>query len=98
MDKLLKLLAVEPGDAFVLYGLAQEYGNRGEHAAAVSYYDRCLAADGTYLYAYYHKAYALNQLGKSAEARATTEAGIAAARAAEDAKALSELQGLLAII
>src|SRR5438552_3153283 len=56
LDKLRKILAAEPTDAFTLYGVAQEYAKAGDTASAVEFYNRCLAADPAYCYAYYHKA------------------------------------------
>lgn len=92
---LQKLLAKDPADPFVLYGLAQEYAKKGDHAAAVGFYDRCLAADPAYCYAYFHKARSLEALGKVPEALETLARGVAAARAAQDGHALSELSGYL---
>lgn len=98
LDKLLKILDADPNDAFVLYGIAQEYGNRGELARAVEFYDRCIAADAAYVYGYYHKAQALRQLGRTADARTTAREGLKAATAAQDAKGIDELQGLMGIL
>jgi tetratricopeptide (TPR) repeat protein len=95
LDKLLKMLEAEPNDAFVLYGIAQEHANAERWAEAVSFYDRCIAADGGYLYAYYHKASAQLEMGDVAAAAKTLEAGLARARAVGDAKAQSEMQTLL---
>lgn len=93
--QLETLLRDDPQDAFVLYGLAQEYAKRGDTAQAVSFYDRCLAADPMYLYAYYHKARALQQAGQSQEALATVKAGLENASRAQDAHAADELSTLL---
>lgn len=95
LDQLLKLLAAEPDDPFVLYGIAQEHAKAERHHDAVSFYDRCLAADPTYLYGYYHKAVSLIDLGDHAAARQTLDTGITAARVARDSKALNELTALL---
>ncbi len=92
--QLERLLAVDPHDAFVLYGLAQEYAKAGQDTRAIEFYDRCLAADPTYCYAYYHKARVQADAGQTAPALATIQAGIAVARKAADATALSELQAL----
>lgn len=89
------MLAAEPGDPFVLYGLAQEYAKAGDMARAVETYDRCLAADPHYCYAYFHKARALESLGRTADAVATLTAGIDAARRAADAHAEGELRAYL---
>lgn len=95
LEQLEKLLAADPSDTFVLYGLAQEHAKRGEFSRAVEFYDRCLQVDPAYCYAYFHKARALQSQGNVAEALAAVQAGIAKARATGDAHAASELSGLL---
>lgn len=97
LNKLLKILAAEPGDAFTLYGIAQEYSRQGEEGLerAVEYFDRCLAADPGYCYAYYHKAKVLADHGRTDDAVSVLRAGVSAARQAGDGKALSEISSLL---
>ena len=94
LAKLQNLLAVDERDTFVLYALAQEHAKLGEHTQAISFFDRCLAVDPAYCYAYYHKARSQQGAGDLPGARATVAAGIAAARQAGDAKALGELSSL----
>lgn len=95
LAQLQSLLAADPADAFLLYGIAQEYAKLNNHARAVEFYDRCITADPAYGYAYYHKARAQLASGDPAAAAATIRAGISASRAAGDAHALSELQAFL---
>lgn len=95
IDQLQNLLAADPNDPFILYGLAQEYAKLNDHGRAVEFYDRCLAADPGYCYAYYHKARTQFAAGQDADGRATIHAGLAAAKTHGDAHALSELQALL---
>jgi len=95
LDQLLKILAAEPGDAFALYGAAQEYAKAGDAAKAVEFYDRCLAADPAYCYAYYHKARVQADSGDTSEAIATLRTGLDAAKRAGDAKAAGEIAALL---
>ncbi len=94
---LEKMLAASPDhpDPDVLYMLAQEHAKIGEHAKAVEWYDRCLAASPSYCYAYYHKALALENDGRRAEGVETLRAGLAAAREHRDPKATSEIGALL---
>ncbi|CAN5778761.1 hypothetical protein BH11PLA1_BH11PLA1_19470 [soil metagenome] len=94
LAQLEKLLALDPADTFTLYALAQEYGKRADYARAVDFYDRTLATDAAYCYAYFHKARAQQALGDLPAARLTVQAGIAAAHRAADAKASSELASL----
>jgi tetratricopeptide (TPR) repeat protein len=100
LDKLLKLLQLDPNDAFVLYGIAQEHakGGAGGHERAVEYYDRCIAADPQYCYAYYHKAMSLQALSKREAAREAATAGLGIAKQANDGKAISELAALLNVL
>lgn len=98
LAQLEKLLAADPRDTFVLYGLAQEHAKAGGekgHAAAVEFYDRCLAVDPLYCYAYFHKAKSLVALGRGGDATEALRAGIVAARKAADSHAESELRGFL---
>ena len=95
IEQLEKLLAADPKDAFLLYGLAQEHAKAGSHGRAVEYYDRCLAADPKYCYAYFHKARVQEAAGQVEAAVATLKAGRAAAKACGDSHALSEIAGYL---
>jgi tetratricopeptide (TPR) repeat protein len=93
--ELERLLAADPGDAFLLYGLAQEHAKTGNHDKALEFFDRCLAADPCYCYAYFHKARSQERMGRVEEAAATLRAGAGAARKAGDAHALSEISAYL---
>jgi tetratricopeptide (TPR) repeat protein len=92
---LERMLASDPADAFVLYGLATEHAKLGHLDVAIRYFDDCLAADPLYLYAHYHKAKTLADHDRAADAISVLNLGITAAKAARDSKALSELQTLL---
>jgi len=97
-DRLAALLAMlekEPGDAFCLYGIAQEHAARGAHEQAIAWFDRTIAAEPTHGYAFFHKARSLEALGRVPEAIAVLRAGIDAARTAGDRHAVSELTGFL---
>lgn len=98
MQQLEKLLAADPGDPFVLYAMAIELAKQGKHEDAIGYFDRCLAADSLYCYAYFHKARSLEALGRHADLKAALTAGVAAAKEAGDGKALSEISGYLASV
>ncbi len=97
LPQLLKLLAVEPGggDAFTLYGVAQEYAKLGDAPKAIEFYDKCLLADPAYCYAYYHKAKVQSDHDDPAAAAATLRTGIEVAKRAGDGKALSEMTTFL---
>lgn len=94
LAKLLKLLALDDQDTFVLYGIAQEHAKQGDHAQAVTWFDKTLAIDPQYCYAYYHKARSQQAAGDLPAARQTVLAGVQAAHRAGDGKALAELSNL----
>ncbi len=95
LAQLLRLVESEPNDAFLLYGVAQEHGRRGATDEAVRWYDRCLAADPNYCYAYFHKARTLEEANRTAEAVAALKLGLERARAVRDQHAASEIAGYL---
>ncbi len=97
LAQLEKLLAAEPDDPFLWYGIAQEHAKAGAGgvAKAVEAYDKCLSLDPLYCYAYFHKARCLSDAGRAAEAVAVVKSGLAAAKQAQDSHAESELSGLL---
>jgi len=98
LDVLEAMLAENPDDAFCLYGIAQEHLNDGACDLAIGYFDKCLDVDPDYLYAYYHKARALEELDRIDDAVKTLEIGLARAKAAADAQATNEIAGYLDIL
>jgi hypothetical protein len=62
---------------------------------AIAWYDRTVAVDANYCYAYFHKARSLEELGRIDDACAALRMGIERARTAGDRHALSELSGYL---
>lgn len=92
---LRKMLEAEPTDAFCLYSMGQEHAKQGALLEAVQWYDRTLEADPDYCYAYFHKARALEQMGKADEAAATLRSGLQQARACGDSHAAAEIASYL---
>ncbi len=95
VEQLQAMLAKDPADPFLLYGLAQEYAKVKDVGRAVEYYDRCLVADPAYCYAYFHKARTLQDADRTEEAIAAARQGLAVAKRVQDGHAASELGGLL---
>ncbi len=93
--QLERLHSIDPADADVMYMLAQEHAKQGRTDDAAAWFDRCLAADANYAYAFYHKARALEAAGRVAEAKATLTDGLATARRLGEAKAISEMEAFL---
>ncbi|MFI4859379.1 MAG: hypothetical protein ACIAXF_01730, partial [Phycisphaerales bacterium JB063] len=73
---------------------ALEHGNAERFEDAINWLDKALALNAHYHYAYFQKAKMLSELGEDTDAVATLDAGIAKAAAANDGKALGELQEL----
>jgi tetratricopeptide (TPR) repeat protein len=94
IEQLQRLLDLEPGDSFLIYGIAQEHLKAGRFDEAVAWFDRTIEADADHCYAYYFKAKALEEAGSPGAALAAVDAGLANARRLQDMKAMSELSAL----
>lgn len=88
-------LAANPNDAFPLYGLAIECTNSGDTAAAEEYFRRLVSGHPDYVPSYFHYGQLLLRLRRGADAQAAFRRGIAAAKKAGNAHALSELEAAL---
>src|SRR5689334_4553686 len=95
---LQKMLAQQPNDPFLLYGIAMEHKKRGDLAAAIDFLERTLKADPNYCYAYYQLGQVREQQGDVTAARDVYARGIEIARVCGDAHAQSELQGALEML
>ena len=98
MEKLKEMLAGNPADSFLLYALATEYNNAGEHEEAISTYRKLIEGNADYVAAYFHLGQTLEKTGEEAEARSTYETGCETARRIGDAHALSEMQEALNLL
>jgi Flp pilus assembly protein TadD len=100
MGQIEALLADDPADAFLRYGLAMEHSSQGDDATAVEVLRELIArkADDPYVPAFLQAGQALIRLGREPEAAAVLRQGIEAARTAGDLHALGEMQGFLATI
>ncbi|MCA9274698.1 MAG: tetratricopeptide repeat protein [Phycisphaerales bacterium] len=95
IEQLEKLLTIDPEDPFVHYGIGQERAKLGQHEQAIECFDQALAIDESYCYAYYFKAISLKELGRREDAVEVIRCGIERAIKAGEAKARSELEGLM---
>jgi hypothetical protein len=97
MAQIEALLAEDPDDAFLRYGLAMEHASAGDDAECVNVLRDLIArtAAKPYVPAFLQCGQALARLGREPEACEVLKAGIAAARAAGDTHAEGEMQGLL---
>jgi tetratricopeptide (TPR) repeat protein len=96
IEQLRRMWDADQTDADVPYMIAQEHASAGDHGEALTWYDRCLGIDPDYHYAYFHKARALEAMGRTDEAVTALRAGLEKARDAGAAKAADELAAFLA--
>ncbi len=98
MDKiagLKEILTLDPGNAFARYGLAMEFVNQGDIAAALAEFDTLLAAHPDYTAGYFMAAQTLAKVERIPEAIARLKDGVDCARRAGNTHAMSEMQGML---
>ncbi len=95
--EMLKTFAQQrPNDPFPKYGLALEFKNAGDLAAARSAFEALLAAHPDYVPGYLHAGNTLVALGQRDDAAALYRKGIEVAGRSGDAHARGELEGALA--
>jgi hypothetical protein len=97
MAQIEALLADDPDDAFLRYGLAMEHASVGDDEACVGVLRDLITrtTDNPYIPAFLQAGQALVRLDRLAEARDLLHQGIAAAGRAGDTHAQGEMQGLL---
>ena len=98
LPKLIAMLEKQPNDPFLLYGIAIEHKNANDPTNAIAYLDRCIDADPNYCYAYFQRGQVCEMKGDTEGARQSYNDGIAAAKRAGDAHALSEIDGALQML
>jgi tetratricopeptide (TPR) repeat protein len=76
LEILKGMVEQSPNDSFARYGLAMEYRNMGDLAAAVAEFRALIAAHPDYSAAYFHGGQTLERLGLAAEARDLYQRGI----------------------
>jgi hypothetical protein len=98
MEQIEALLAEDPDDAFLRYGLAMEHASAGDDEACVTtlrdLIERTRA--NPYVPAFLQCGQALVRLDRTTEACEVLRTGIDAARRAGETHAMGEMQGLLA--
>ena len=95
-EQIEALLADDPNDTFLRYGLAMEHVSAGDDEAAVGCFRDLLAIDAAYVPAYMQAGQALTRLSRVEEARAMLTRGSQAAREQGNQHAYEEMQGFLA--
>jgi predicted Zn-dependent protease len=103
MEQIEALLADEPNDTFLRYGLAMEHASQGDDATAVQHLQDLVALDPArpYIPAFLMAGQALARLGREQDAAQFLKQGIAAATANGSPEAMharGEMEGLLATV
>jgi Tfp pilus assembly protein PilF len=89
------MLAKEPDDVFLNFGLAMEFAKEGNADSAAAQFDRVLQLDANYVPAYYHKGNTLIGAGRGSEARQVLTRGIQVAQRVGNDHAAEEMTALL---
>ncbi|MFQ5491501.1 MAG: hypothetical protein ACE5GE_12335 [Phycisphaerae bacterium] len=95
-EQLEKLLASEPDDVFLNFGLAMQLAKEDCKDAALAQFRKVTEIDPDYSAGYYHQGRLLLGLGKAPEARDVLRIGVQATQRTGDTHAESEMQELLA--
>lgn len=95
LQQIRALLADDPADPFLRYGLAMEYAGQGDDATAARHFRDLITASPEYVPAYLMLGQTLVRLGDDDEAKDTLRRGVAAAGRAGNEHAQGEMQALL---
>jgi len=95
-ERLQEMLAEQPDDPFLRYGLAMEFISEGSDDEAVRCFNELLAVTPDYVPAYLQAAQALVRLRQTEQARQMFSRGISTAQKQGDQHAAEEMQAFLA--
>lgn len=93
IEKLKQFLAQSPDDCFLNHALALEYIKQGDDQEAKKQFEKNVHHDPAYVATYYHLGKLLERAGETEQAIGVYEAGMKAAKAANDMHSYNELQG-----
>ncbi len=94
-EMLEEMLAADPRDTFLRYGLAMEFARDGQPNEAVARLRALIADEPNYVPAYFQAAQILLREGESQPAAELLRSGIEAARAQGNGHAAEEMSALL---
>jgi thioredoxin-like negative regulator of GroEL len=94
-QQIEEMLALDPDDSFLRYGLAMEHVSAGQDEEAAEQLVDLIGRDPGYVAAYLQAGQALIRLGRDEEARKILQDGIAAANKAGNDHAAGEMAGFL---
>ena len=98
LETLKSMVAQNPADSFLRYGLAMEYRNSGDLPAAMIEFRALREANPDYSAAYFHGGQTLEHMGLAGEAREWYQQGIEVTSRKGDLHARSELQTALDLL
>jgi Tfp pilus assembly protein PilF len=93
-QQLEEMLAEDPKDPFLRYGLAMEYVSAGDPETAVRCFRELFAVAPAYVPAYLQAGQVLARLGRATEARDVLREGMAVAAREGDQHAHGEMEAL----
>jgi tetratricopeptide (TPR) repeat protein len=94
-QRIEEMLAEDPNDPFLRYGLAMEHVSAGQDEEAVRCFQELLRIAPDYVPGYVQSGRTLARLNRQDEARETFRAGIAIARQKGDEHAAGEMEVFL---
>jgi predicted Zn-dependent protease len=94
-QQIEEMLAEDPHDPFLRYGLAMEYVSAGQDEEAFRCFEELLRTTPDYVPGYMQAGRTLARLNRLDEARSVFQAGITAARQKGDMHAAEEMAGFL---
>jgi tetratricopeptide (TPR) repeat protein len=94
-EQIREMLAEDPNDSFLRYGLAMACVSEGADVEAVRCFQDLLGIDSGYVPAYMQGGQTLVRLARIDEARELWQRGIEAARRKGDQHAAEEMQGMI---
>lgn len=98
LETLKNMVAQNPQDSFLRYGLAMEHRNAGDLETAIAEFRTLISANPDYVAAYFHGGQTLERLSRIEEARELYRRGIEASQRTGDAHARSELEAALSML
>jgi Tfp pilus assembly protein PilF len=97
-EQIEELLALDPDDSFLRYGLAMEHVSAGDDEGAVRVFRDLLARDAKYIPAYLMLGQTFVRLCEPDDARTILQTGIQMAYNVGDSHAAGEMTGLLSTL
>ena len=94
IEALQQLLAQEPHDTMLLFGLGNEYFSEGQYGEAIPYFEEAVRVDPNYAAVYVYLARSYEESNQAALARQTIERGWGPAVRSGDKNLIIELEDI----